>query len=60
MFKKITKKVKREEAEFKKLMESLKMPDENSDDRMVRKIRHTKGKYGRFSIKWEKTDNSAS
>lgn len=58
--KKITKKVKREEAEFKKLMESLKMPDENSDDRMVRKIRHTKGKYGRFSIKWEKTDNSAS
>lgn len=52
--KKITKKVKREEAEFRKLMESLKMHDKDSDDRMVREIRHTNGKYSRFTVKWIK------
>ncbi len=56
--KKITKKVKKEEAKFRELMESLKMSDEDLDEFPAKEIRHTNGKYGRFTVKWIKNQTT--
>ena len=56
--KKITKKVKKEEAEFRELMESLKIPNEELAEFPAKEIRHTNGKYGGFTVKWIKNQTT--